>query len=362
MSKSRRTETSRKAERQENPLLEAVVAARSDLRALVMDAGFGVLGSLLEEDRAELCGERYARSQQRRAYRHGYDEGSLVMGGRRVKVRKPRARSVDGQELPLPHWERFKATDPLEERAVEQILCGVTTRKYERSLEQLDDGRASSGTSRSSVSRRFVARTAKQVQQYLAQPLNEVDLPVLVIDGTHMGKHLLVIAMGIDADGVKHVLGVVEGTTESSHVCRSLLRQLIERGMPVERARLVVIDGSKGLRKAVRDTFGEWALIQRCRVHKIKNVLEHLVRICQGISGPGSQPRSARRGRRRRPRQRPSSSTPWSRSWRPITPVQRPRSEKECKRRSPSLGSEFRGRCFGRSVPVNADETVVTSN
>ena len=276
MSKSRRTETSRKAERQENPLLEAVVAARSDLRALVMDAGFGVLGSLLEEDWAELCGERYARSQQRRAYRHGYDEGSLVMGGRRVKVRKPRARSVDGQELPLPHWERFKATDPLEERAVEQILCGVTTRKYERSLERLDDGRASSGTSRSSVSRRFVARTAKQVQQYLAQPLNEVDLPVLVIDGTHMGKHLLVIAMGIDADGVKHVLGVVEGTTESSHVCRSLLRQLIERGMPVERARLVVIDGSKGLRKAVRDTFGEWALIQRCRVHKIKNVLEHL--------------------------------------------------------------------------------------
>ncbi len=276
MGKSRRTETSRKAERREGKLLEAVVAARSDLRALVMDAGFGVLGSLLEQDRAELCGERHARSQQRRAYRHGYDEGSLVMGGRRVKVRKPRARSVDGQELPLPHWERFKATDPLEERAVEQILCGVTTRKYERSLEQLPEGRTSSGTSRSSVSRRFVARTARQVQQYLAQPLNEVDLPVLVIDGTHMGKHLLVIAMGIDTDGVKHVLGVVEGTTESSRVCRSLLRQLIERGMPVERARLVVIDGSKGLRKAVRDTFGEWTLIQRCRVHKIKNVLEHL--------------------------------------------------------------------------------------
>ena len=231
MSKSRRTETSRKAERQENPLLEAVVAARSDLRALVMDAGFGVLGSLLEEDRAELCGERYARSQQRRAYRHGYDEGSLVMGGRRVKVRKPRARSVDGQELPL-----------------------------------------------------------------------------LVIDGTHMGKHLLVIAMGIDADGVKHVLGAVEGTTESSHVCRSLLRQLIERGMPVERARLVVIDGSKGLRKAVRDTFGEWALIQRCRVHKIKNVLEHLPghirpwfaakirKAWEGGDGHGSDQAARRRG------------------------------------------------------------------
>ena len=120
-----------------------------------------------------------------------------------------------------------------------------------------------------------MARTSRQVQQYLARPFGELDLPVLVIDGTHIAKHLLVIAIGIDTDGRKHVLGVVQGSTENSRVCRGLLRQLIERGLSVQRARLVVIDGSKGLGKAVRDTFGDWALIQRCRVHKLNNVLEH---------------------------------------------------------------------------------------
>ncbi|MDA2914790.1 transposase, partial [Acidobacteriia bacterium AH_259_A11_L15] len=128
------------------------------------------------------------------------------------------------------------------------------------------------------MSRRFVARTSQQVGKYLSRPLDEIDLPAIVIDGTQMAKHLLVIAIGIDTDGHKHVLGVVEGSTESAAVGRALLRQLIERGLPVERARLIVMDGSKGLRKAVRDTFGDWALIQRCRVHKLNNVLEHLPR------------------------------------------------------------------------------------
>lgn len=124
----------------------------------------------------------------------------------------------------------------------------------------------------------------------MARPLGEIDLPVLVIDGTHMAKHLLVIAIGIDTNGVKHVLGVVEGSTESSRTCRALLRQLIERGMPVERARLVVIDGSKGLHKAVRETFGNWAMIQRCRVHKIKNVLRHGLPTARSSGGAPSAP------------------------------------------------------------------------
>jgi transposase-like protein len=116
------------------------------------------------------------------------------------------------------------------------------------------------------------------VGKYLSEPLHEPDLPVIVIDGTQMAKHLLVIAIGIDTEGRKHVLGVVEGSTESAAVGQALLRQLIERGLPVGRARLVVMDGSKGLRKAVCDAFGNWALIQRCRVHKLNNVLDHLPR------------------------------------------------------------------------------------
>jgi transposase-like protein len=159
---------------------------------------------------------------------------------------------------------------------VQQVLCGVSTRKYARSLEEMPEAESSVGTSRSSVSRRFVARTRAQIDAFLSRPLGDLDLPVLMLDGTTLGRHLLIVALGIDREGNKHVLGVVEGTTESAAVCRGLLRRLIDRGLPVERRRLVVLDGSKGLAKAVQTTFGKWAVVQRCRVHKSRNILEHL--------------------------------------------------------------------------------------
>ncbi len=166
--------------------------------------------------------------------------------------------------------------DPLEERALEQMLCGVSTRKFERSLEPLPESVESVGTSKSSVSRRFVARTRRQVESFLSRPLGDLDLPVLMFDGVHMGKQLLIVGLGIASDGTKHVLGVVQGATESHRVCQGLLRQLIERGLVVERRRLVVIDGSKGLSKAISKTFGAWSVIQRCRVHKMRNIMDHL--------------------------------------------------------------------------------------
>lgn len=255
---------------------EVVAEGQQALRELVLSAGFEVFAELLEEDRRRLCGPRYARPQERRAYRHGHGQGVVVLGGRQVRLRKPRVRSVSGEELSLASWETMKDQDPLQERAVEQILCGVSTRKYERSLEELPDEKASVGTSKSSVSRRFIARTRRQVEAFLSRPLGELDLPVLMLDGTEVGRHLLIVALGIDRQGSKHVLGVIEGSSESTEVCRQLLRGLLERGLVVERHRLVVIDGSKGLHKAVRVTFGSWAVIQRCRVHKMRNVLEHL--------------------------------------------------------------------------------------
>jgi len=114
------------------------------------------------------------------------------------------------------------------------------------------------------------------VEKFLSRDLSELDLPVMMLDGTGMGDHVLVVALGIDAKGHKHVLGVTEGSTESEQVCRGLLRQLIERGLVLERARLFVIDGGKGLRKAIKSMFGSWALIGRCQVHKLRNVLDHL--------------------------------------------------------------------------------------
>lgn len=262
--------------RKRDGLMATVEALRGDLRGFVIDAGYRVFLELLEEERELLCGPRYAHNGGRQAYRHGFDKGSLVFGGRKISVPKPRVRSLDGKEMELETWRETSATDPLEERVMEQILAGVTTRKYSRSLEAAPAEVKTSSESRSSVSRMFVARTKEQVKAYLSRPLGDLDLPVIMVDGTGLGDHLLLVALGIDADGHKHVLGVTEGTTESSQVCLGLFRNLIDRGLVVERARLFVIDGGRGIRSAIRTTFGGWALTHRCHVHKLKNILDHL--------------------------------------------------------------------------------------
>jgi len=262
--------------RDRSRLAGAVEDLRGDLRTFVMDSGFRIFIELLEEEREILCGRRYAHDKRRGAYRHGYDQGKLVLGGRKISVPKPRVRAVDGAEVELATWKAVSAEDPLEERALAQIVAGVTTRKYSSSLEAAPTQGETACEGRSSVSRKFVARTGRQVQQFLSRPLGDLDLPVIMIDGTGLGDHLLLTAIGIDTNGYKHVLGVVEGTTESSQVCMNLFRNMIDRGLKVERARLFVIDGGRGIRKAIRSTFDTWALIQRCRVHKMRNILDHL--------------------------------------------------------------------------------------
>ncbi|MGH7418126.1 MAG: IS256 family transposase, partial [Candidatus Rokuibacteriota bacterium] len=256
--------------------LGVLVKARWDLRALVVGTGLQVLGALLEEDREGFCGPWHRPQADRRAYRHGHDEGVLVLGGRKVRLERPRVRSVEGEEIELPTWAALRREDPLDERVQSQLVLGVSTRRYGESLEALDGEHESVGVSKSSVSRRFVARTAEQVEAYLSRPLGGVDLPVVMVDGTGLGDHVMVVALGIDRAGRKHILGVVEGTTESEAVCRRLFADLIERGLAVERARLFVIDGGKGLRRAIRTSFGAWAVVQRCQVHKKRNVGDHL--------------------------------------------------------------------------------------
>lgn len=257
-------------------LPRAVLDTRLALRDFLLAAGLREFRKVLEEDRTLLCGPKGRFQDERVAYRHGHDEGVLVLGGRKVRVPKPRARHVGGKELELPHWRHFSQEDPLSERVQQQILLGVSTRGYADSLEALPIELPETGTRRSSVSRRFVARTARAVEAFLSRPLSELDFPVLQIDGVVLDEHLLLTAQGIDATGRKQVLGVTEGSSESEEVAKTLLRNLIARGLVAERARLFVIDGGKGVRKAIRSVFGAWALIQRCQVHKMRNVLEHL--------------------------------------------------------------------------------------
>ena len=249
---------------------------RENLREFVISAGARALAEVLEEERTQIVGPRYAHLPNRQAQRTGSAPGELVMGGRRVQVRRPRARTLDGQEVQLPSWTTFAGEDPLAERAVEQMLIGVSTRRYARSLEPLPADLPSRGTSRSAVSRRFVAATERQMAEWLGRELGTLDLAVLMIDGVVIDAHVMLVALGIDVDGTKHVLGVREGATENAAACTALIVDLRERGMRTDRAVLAVLDGAKALARAVTNVFGERAIIQRCQAHKTRNVLDQL--------------------------------------------------------------------------------------
>jgi transposase-like protein len=199
----------------------------------------------------------------------------VVLGGRKVSIRRPRVRR-DGGEVPLRTFQRMASEDPLNRRIVAQMLVGVATRQYARSLEPLPATMTTRGTSKSTVSRRFVAKTRAQLEAWQSQPLDGLDLVGLILDGVHVGEHCLIVALGIAADGQKHALGLWDGSTENGTVCQGLLSNLQSRGLRTDRSLLVILDGSKALRKAVRATFGEAALVQRCQVHKMRNILEYL--------------------------------------------------------------------------------------
>lgn len=257
------------------PLVDLLVDAQTELFELAVRSGLKVLDAMLEEDRVALCGPRYAHVADRQASRAGTVSSEVVLGGRKVVVRRPRVRA-DGQEVALPTFQAMAEVDPLNRRVVEQMLVGVATRRYARSLEPVPATMRSRGTSKSAVSRRFVAKTAAQLAAWRTASLETLDMVGLVIDGIHIGEHCLIVALGIAADGQKHALGLWDGSTENARVSQDLLANLQSRGLRTDRSLLVILDGSKALRKAVRATFGEAALVQRCQVHKTRNILEYL--------------------------------------------------------------------------------------
>lgn len=257
------------------PLVELLVDTKTELVELMVRSGLRVLEAMLEEDRTALCGPRYAHQATRPAARAGTVPSEVVLGGRKISVARPRVRAA-GREVPLPTFQTLAQEDPLNRRVVEQMLVGVATRQYARSLEPVPEGVVSRGTSKSSVSRRFVAKTTAQLRAWQSAPLDGLDLVALLVDGVHIGEHCLVVALGIAADGQKHALGVWEGATENAAVCQSLLANLQSRGLRTERSLLVILDGALALHKATRAVFGEAALIQRCQIHKLRNILDHL--------------------------------------------------------------------------------------
>jgi transposase-like protein len=249
---------------------------RDALYDTVIGAGLACVDEVLERERVALCGARYERLADRQALRAGHVASSLVLGGRRVAVNRPRARSVEGRELRLPSWREWSARDPLDERALEQMILGVSTRGYARWLEPLPEAVTVRGISKSAVSERFVYGTERKLAELMSRDLRQVDVVALLIDGVHFGEHVVLAAVGVDAQGAKHVLGLREGATENAATVRALLADLAERGLVTDRSLLIVIDGAKALHKAVVDVFGAHALIQRCREHKKRNVTDAL--------------------------------------------------------------------------------------
>jgi transposase-like protein len=258
------------------PVLGALANAENAFFELCVDVGQQVFSVLMEQDREVLCGPKGKHDPERRAHRTGSASSDITLGGRRIPVRRLRARSLGGEELALPSFAFATDRDPLDRRTMEAIACGVSTRKYGRSLEKLGEDQEQRSTSKSAVSRRFVALSRKQMTAWLSTPLDDLDLRVLVIDGIVFHDHTVLIVLGIDSDGKKHVLGLREGTTENSRVAKALLRDLLERGLDPERARVIVIDGSKALHAAIHKVFGPLGVMQRCQVHKRRNILDHL--------------------------------------------------------------------------------------
>jgi len=243
-------------------------------------AGIETLGTMMESDAGAACGPRHSRGQGRRGHRWGHTTGKIGFHGGKVAIDRPRVRSRDGKELSLASWDQAVAEDWLGKWAMNLMLINVSTRRFGRAV-RLPEGDvpapSGSGVSKSAASRRFVALSAERMKEWMGSDLSKLDLLVVQIDGIHMtGDLVLVAAIGIDGEGVKHPLGLIEGATENAAVVQALIDNLVARGLDAAVPRLFIIDGSKALSKAIRRTFGREALIQRCQIHKARNIMERL--------------------------------------------------------------------------------------
>jgi len=267
-------------------LPEAVSVAMAELAgdvqegllAMAVGTGLQVMAAMMNADVEAVCGPKGRHDAHRDAVRHGSGDGSVTLGGRRLPVARPRVRAADGSgELPVPSYELFSQTEMLGRMAMQRMLAGLSTRRYPVGLEPVGQRveQSARATSKSAVSRRFVAATETALADLLAADLSGLNLVALMIDGVHFGDHLCVVALGIGIDGTKHPLGLAEGSTENTSVVTDLLTGLRDRGLDTTRPIFVGIDGGKALRAAVVRVF-EHPVIGRCQLHKIRNVADKL--------------------------------------------------------------------------------------
>ncbi len=259
---------------------EAFADVQQSFERLCLVAGMEALGAMMEADVEAACGPRHGRDDKREAHRWGRTRGRIGFHGGKVEVERPRVRGVGGREVPIPSWDRAMSEDWLGRWAMNLMLINVSTRRFARAV-RLPEGDVpadpGSGVSKSAASRRFVALSSEKLGAFMKADLSKLDLLVVQIDGLHVSDDLvLVAAIGIDGDGGKHPLAVVEGATENNATVQALLDNLVERGIDPAVPRLFIVDGAKALSKAIRATFGKTVAIQRCQIHKARNIMARL--------------------------------------------------------------------------------------
>jgi len=255
------------------PMAEVLAGATEAVESLMGEAGRMLILAAMTSEAEGIAGRKHSRLSEREAHWWGRQKGYAYFAGRKIELPHPRVRGKDGRETPLETYRAFQNPARMEAAVAQRLLVNVSARNYEKAVDQFIEGY---GVRKSSVSRHFVAATARQLREFMERDLSGLNLCALFMDGIGFADHLLVVALGLDVEGRKHVLGLWEGATENEAVCRALVEDMARRGLNMTGNYLFVLDGSKALRKAVTRAFGQDVAIQRCQAHKRRNVRGHL--------------------------------------------------------------------------------------
>jgi putative transposase len=255
------------------PMTEVVGLLQEGVGHLIREAGLALMSLVMEEEVRHRAGDRHQQHPGRRAHRWGKEAGYCVVDGQKVPIERTRLRTPEHREQRLGSYEMFQRSGPMEHAVWDKLMRGLSTRNYGAVVK---DFREAYGVEKSAVSENFIASSREKLQELMERPLGELRLCAVLIDGTPFRDRQMMVALGINVDGRKTVLGLREGATENAAVVSELLGDLAARGLDFGVPRLYVLDGGKALAAAVRRHAGEAALIQRCQVHKRRNVIDHL--------------------------------------------------------------------------------------
>jgi putative transposase len=260
------------------PMAEVWAEMQAQVERLTGEAGLQILRAILEDEVTRRVGPPHRPGPTAGCVRWGKQPGYVVFAGQKVPLERPRVRTREGEEVALDSYGQLQQDGKLQRTVRERMVAGLTTRNYRRAVESVLDGY---GIEKSSVSRQFVAASAEQLQALCERRLEKLSLVAILIDGIHFGGQVQVVALGVDEGGIKHILGLWQGATENTTVVKELLEDLVDRGLDTKRRYLLVLDGAKALRAGVDRVFGKQAEVQRCQIHKRRNVKDHLPESCQ---------------------------------------------------------------------------------